>query len=292
MRSKAEECAQKMFLGDVEGHRMTVLKDEGLYRHVRFGKPNGSSMYRFDLVTWPGHLVITGDFQDYHFARIADMFQFFRDNPDRGTLEINAHYWAEKLVGHHQQYQRFSPERYRQLVVEHFREFCSTDDHPHHELWTSIHDELLDDAETIDDNEAHRRLQDFRYDLMERVEATRYRDGIVRVGATFEFTDSWEWDLRDYDHHYLVSLYAIVWGISQWDSQPHKTEAEWLREDLSAVRKELRETSSQLEMARQGQPRQPGGYQSPGVSGLASPKASADATASVPAVGAGTTTTA
>ncbi len=43
------------FLKDVSCHQMTVLRDEGVFRHVRFSRPDSSS-YRFDLITWPRHL--------------------------------------------------------------------------------------------------------------------------------------------------------------------------------------------------------------------------------------------
>lgn len=49
-----ETEARERFDVDVAEHKMTVLRDEGLYRHLRFQKP-GTSCYYFDLVTWPGH---------------------------------------------------------------------------------------------------------------------------------------------------------------------------------------------------------------------------------------------
>ncbi|QZE10405.1 hypothetical protein SEA_SCOOBYDOOBYDOO_54 [Mycobacterium phage ScoobyDoobyDoo] len=219
-RETGEQQAYRMFLASVPNHRMIVLKDEGLYRHIRFQKP-GTSIYRFDLVTWPGHLVVTGDLQDYHFARIPDMFDFFDKKPGY----VNPHYWAEKLVGHHQLHMRYSSDRFKQRVFEYFREWDPGRVHERHaDLWKAIREELLDDAEVLDENEAHRRLQEFRF----RFDAD-----------TFEFIDSWEWDLREFDHHFLVSLHAIVWGIHQYRTQPHKTELDWSREDHARTRAEL-----------------------------------------------------
>lgn len=229
MTNETEERARRMLLGDVKNHRMTVLKDEGLYRHVRFGKPNGSSIYRFDLVTWPGHLVITGDLQDYHFARLPDMFQFFRSNPDRPR--INAHYWAEKLVGHHQKYEDFDFDRFKEAVVEHF--MWSRDSIPEgrsRDVWKAIREEILE-AEGVDYSQdlAYKAASDFFFS---------YNDnGWGRPG--FGFEDVWEWPMKDFDHHFLVSLWAIVWGIQQWDTREHKSPLDWEREDHQRTRTEL-----------------------------------------------------
>lgn len=175
-------------------HQMTVLRDDGLYRHVRFQEP-GTSIWYWDLVTWPGHLVITGDLEDFHFARTTDMFEFFR-SPDG---HINPSYWAEKLRGPVRS-KVFSSDKFKQLVYEHFRYWCEHEEGPHRPLWQAIRNEVLTDGygDVCDDNRAHQLLMEFRY-------------------GDFEFTDSWEWDLRDYDFHFLVSLHAIVWGINRYD---------------------------------------------------------------------------
>ncbi len=44
---------EQSFLKDVREHRMTVLHDSGIYRHLRFQKP-GTVIGQFDIVTWPG----------------------------------------------------------------------------------------------------------------------------------------------------------------------------------------------------------------------------------------------
>ncbi|URN11302.1 hypothetical protein LUW77_03145 [Streptomyces radiopugnans] len=100
---------------------MTVLHNDGLYRHLRFMSPR-TSEFRFELVTWPGSLTIRGDYGDPHtFSRLDDMFQFFRADRRRG---INPHYWAEKLGrdGGRRSVKSYSEELLRQLVVERFVE--------------------------------------------------------------------------------------------------------------------------------------------------------------------------
>jgi len=67
------------FKRDTKDHEMTVLHEDGLYRHLRFRKPAGGySEYWFDLVTWPGVLVIRGDMETFAFSRTEDMLAFFR----------------------------------------------------------------------------------------------------------------------------------------------------------------------------------------------------------------------
>ncbi|MBN7389249.1 hypothetical protein I3U52_24390 [Mycobacteroides abscessus subsp. abscessus] len=118
-------------------HKMTVLRDDDLYRHVRFAEP-GTSIWHFDLVTWPGHLVISGDIGGYHFARLPDMFEFFR----KPVGYINAHYWAEKLCGPIRS-MSFSADVFKRLVYGHFRHWCEWNDGPHWPLWSAICEGLL-----------------------------------------------------------------------------------------------------------------------------------------------------
>ena len=54
------ERAAKMFAVNTAKHQLTILHNDGLYRHVRFGRPD-TSLYRYELVTWPGHLSVGGD---------------------------------------------------------------------------------------------------------------------------------------------------------------------------------------------------------------------------------------
>lgn len=84
-------------------HMLTVLHDDGLYRHLRMAKP-GTRMWSWEIVTWPGHLAVHGDISDgYIFAREPDMFPWFGYKPNwytDGSPEISPDYWAWKLYGH------------------------------------------------------------------------------------------------------------------------------------------------------------------------------------------------
>lgn len=91
---------EKSFLRDVKDHVMEIRQDDGLYRSIRFQKP-GRWTYGFDITTWPGYLCISGDMGCFVFARLPDMFEFFRGQKPHikgdKTLGINLGYWAEKV---------------------------------------------------------------------------------------------------------------------------------------------------------------------------------------------------
>lgn len=80
------------FLLDTANHRLKIIRDDGLYRHLRMQQP-GTSFYYYDVITWPGYLTVTGDMGTWTFSRIADMFNFFGG----WTGGINTGYWSEKL---------------------------------------------------------------------------------------------------------------------------------------------------------------------------------------------------
>jgi hypothetical protein len=210
--------ALKMLEVSTREHQMTVLRDDGLYRHIRFAKP-GTGIWRFDLVTWPGHLVITGDLEDFHFARVPDMFEFFR-----GPVgEVNAYYWAEKLRGPVRS-KVYSPQRAKQLVFEEFWDRRANFAGQSAQLWGAIRDQILSWDVLPSEDCVRAALRDFRYVAANPIEpAGPARDFVPqripkRWNGTFEFTDSWEWDLGEWDFHFLVSLHAIVWGIHRYDS--------------------------------------------------------------------------
>ncbi|BDZ52404.1 hypothetical protein GCM10025867_46450 (plasmid) [Frondihabitans sucicola] len=64
------------FESEVKAHQMTILKDDGLYRHLSFRNPDNGG-YWFDILTWPGSLVIAADMGSFTFRREPDMFEWF-----------------------------------------------------------------------------------------------------------------------------------------------------------------------------------------------------------------------
>lgn len=183
------------FLKDISNHGMTVRLDNGLYRHLVFRTPapNSWNMW-FELVTWPGSLTINGDMGTWSFARVEDMFTFFRS----AELRINAQYWAEKITaesrfgGPHKQ---FIPEVFKANVISSLDGYGLSAQHQE-----EVVKALRDDA-FHDEDEAY----------MRRAVAEFKHEG-------FKFSDSWEIDGSGYTGHYLWCLHAIVWGIQQYDS--------------------------------------------------------------------------
>lgn len=194
------EKARAQFNGEVADHTMTVLHDtspESPYRHVRFSAP-GTGIWRFDLVTWPGHLTICGDLETFTFQRTHDMFGFFTTSHD-----INPSYWGEKVVAGEVK-ARFSAEAYEAVLRA---EMDELDDHPEADqiaIRAAVESDLLADAPMYLE-EAHEVLNLFAVDLPS--------------GETFKFHDTYEWELGGYDHHFLLACHAIRYGITTYLSE-------------------------------------------------------------------------
>jgi hypothetical protein len=183
------------FAADTSDHRMLILKDDGLYRHLRFtSRPHGYGEYWFDLITWPGCLTVRGDYGDaYTFTREPDMFPFFRANRRWG---INPQYWAQKLDGHRQSATEYSEVKFRQIVGELCADAIRYSDAPRG-IGKAVRAEIL--AEDLyDESEARKVLESFEY-----------RD--------FTFDDTWELNFHDYERSFLWACHAIVWGIARYD---------------------------------------------------------------------------
>ncbi len=168
---------QEQFLKDVEQHRMNVLLDSGLYRHLRFSKPDFWDM-SFEIVTVPHCLLYRGDMGSFSFSRVPDMFTFFRNEERR----INLPYWASKLEstdrvdGH----ETFDIEYAKNLLIE---------EYPKQRLWI----EELDDS--LDESELRRKLYDFEAFL----------------------PDAQELDFCPFSFRFVWCCRAIVWAIAQYD---------------------------------------------------------------------------
>lgn len=184
-------CTEEQFLKSVAEHQMTVLRDDGLNRHVRFRRPVTISM-GFDLITWPGRLCIDGDMGTYVFSRIEDMFEFFRTDrkqTNHGQMVfINLGYWAEKVLAMDKngQIKEYVEEVARKRLIEALKEHGGTKEE-RRDIYDGVV-RMFDEGEQA----AHAALSD-------------------------HFEDSWEWDLTDYTYHYVWTCYAIAWGIQQYD---------------------------------------------------------------------------
>lgn len=198
-------CTQERFLKDVKDHSMKIIKDDGVHRHISFTN-NGSNVYRFDLITWPGRLCIDGDCGTYVFARIPDMFEFFRTdrndlNYNKDGLSINPSYWGEKLlsIGRNAGYEEFSEDKFRESIKQIFDDHVEDEelsDDDADNLWLGIENEILSELENG---------PEFAF----------------RAAYNFQPINIWEScpDSDEYTFHYIWCLYAIVWGIKKYDRE-------------------------------------------------------------------------
>ncbi|WP_050767215.1 hypothetical protein [Pseudarthrobacter chlorophenolicus] len=184
------------FSADTAGHQMTVLLDQGTYRHLRFRRPTSSESW-FEIVTSPGLLTINGDMGTFTFSRLDDMFQFFR----RADGGINDYYWHEKLLASDSPAKPYSPDAFTRRVLEDAvgqLDDAEVEGEQRSEALAELQDSVLEWAE--DEHEATSALAGFSHDL-------------------FDFADALgEHDFTDYSFHFLWNLHAIVHGISQYDA--------------------------------------------------------------------------
>ena len=185
---------EESFLRDVREHRMTVLHDSGVYRHVRFAKP-GTSTMQFDIVTWPEYLSVSGDMGTYVFSRLRDMFEFFRGSTV-GPIEVNLRYWAEKCqaVDRDSGIREYSPERFRERIERWLEDAEASE-----ECRAAVRSEVLCHADE-GESAARKAADDFAY-----------ADG-------FAFTDFWEADCSEWTARYVWCCYALSWAVRQYDA--------------------------------------------------------------------------
>ncbi len=198
MTDKYYQPSLDRFLADTEDHEMTVLLDDGLYRHLRVKKP-GSSIYWFEVVTWPNVLVINGDMGTFTFSREREMFAWF------GRGGINPDYWSQKLQGTSRRdpesgYKQFSPSKFRRAASDDVRDYIDRHDLSADEeraLWEAVRSEVLDVAQSCDKRAAIEAAMDFSH-------------------HDFGFCEPYEWDMDEYTIHYLWCCHAIRWSIEQY----------------------------------------------------------------------------
>ena len=211
------------FLRDVGSHEMHLLRDDGFNRHIRFQKPDTRNQ-QFDLITWQGHLCYTGDMGTYVFARLEDMFEFFRTDREYAarkgkTLGVNLGYWAEKLLAtdsngpHSNGAIEFDQDQFKREVLAYLVQWMrehreETDAAWRRDLWREVIDSVIE----TDDGEVGKlfALQHFNFNF-------------PHDGPCFEFDSDWlmETDFKAYTWHYQWACHAIAWGVMRYDVSIH-----------------------------------------------------------------------
>lgn len=197
----AEADAGLRYADDTTNHELTILHDEGLYRHLRV-KKSGSSSYWFDVITWPGNLTITGDMGTYSFAREQDMFPWF--GYDRAA--INPQYWSQKLQAADKN--TGVREYSREVLIEAIREHLTGG-------WTVLDEDALAEVRRDVDEKL---LDEDGYHGYDTSTEQGAHDALNRYAGPngFEFVDAWEWDLTEYSYQYLWCCHAILDAIRRY----------------------------------------------------------------------------
>lgn len=201
-------CTFERFTKDVEQHQLNVLKDDGLYRHLKVAKPNTNSMH-YNITTWPGYLCISGDMGCFTFYRLTDMFEFFRGTPG----SINPTYWQEKVqagAGHSGANAITSEpdfDAYETRLKEYLAEFVESLD-------------PQDESEAQRIEEATDAVNDFinSYERSEYDVVSRINEWDTSDAGGMELVDFWDGGLDKFRFHYIWCCYAIVHAIHMYDT--------------------------------------------------------------------------
>ena len=189
---ESKQPTLQSFLKDVKNHRIDVKMDNGVYRHIVFSQPEHNFLNRFELITTPWRLMITGDMGTWVFARLEDMFNFFRS--PNGS--INTGYWSEKLQngvhGCSKEAKVYDGDTYRQRLIDSLENYTLTQ-----KKRAAIVSAL--------------KMQDFddEHWLMQQISEFECEG--------FRFQDVWEVGMAVYAYHFVGGCYAIAWGINQYD---------------------------------------------------------------------------
>jgi hypothetical protein len=237
------------FARETAEHEMTVLHDDGLYRHLRFMRPQNSA-YWFDLITVPHALIFRGDGESFVFSRIEDMFGFFRSGIGAdGTLRINPHYWSEKLTSDRDSVMKYDQDLFQQLVKEHVAEAIRERTAPRG-ISRAVRD-LFENSDITWEDGARRALEAFEFGEGWKAtcscgeeatfeflsEASSWRSSHITPSSVshrtsvdraegWRFEDTWEWDFKGYDWWFLWACFGIVWGIQRYDVEKAAAPAE------------------------------------------------------------------
>ena len=189
------QCTKERFLDDIKTHKLSILQDDGLYRHIRLSRPK-SSTYRFDIITWPGYLCITGDMGCWTFFRTEDMFEFFIY---KDTIEINPQYWAEKVQSisvFGGPMKEFNSYTFREGVIQRISEYYEDNEEKKNECLEEIESDVFFYLSDEHPQSIYQKLYEFKFE-----------------DFYFDECPSSE----EYTFHYIWILYAIVYGINEYN---------------------------------------------------------------------------
>ena len=194
--------SKEHFENSVKNHELKILHDSGLYRYLIIANPQNNNMY-YEVVTYPGHLVISGDMGSCTFSIIPDMFDFFRTE----NLSINLGYWNEKAVsksifGENLEYDNEAFSR----LLERWLEEWVEEESPSKEEKEEVKEEIKDAVFLVDTEE---QAFNFLYDVDEDSPLAKILDQDFWEYANFKKSTGYqEWRLYAINH--AIRLYDAV----------------------------------------------------------------------------------
>lgn len=183
------------FATDTAEHRLEVLHDEGLYRHLHCSA-GGRIAHSFSIITALGVLTFTGDRGHYLFAGHRDMIACFDEE------NVNVSYWMQRFKAC--DVQRPLKEFSLESVKESLEAAIEGDDEIDEATAAAARDAVLG---ATDAEDAHDRAADFTHN-----------------GQTV-FTDVWDWDYEDYTVDTYWALYALQWAVDRYRAHQAATSA-------------------------------------------------------------------
>lgn len=189
-------AAAKRFARETGNHEMTVLHEDGLYRHLVFADPTGG-FYRFDLITWPHNVFVRGDGFSFGFSTYptVDTFDMFRGSSHDGG--INPGYWQEKVTAG--KVKDWSEEKFRTWLVDEA---------------AAAESRYPGAVEAVGAQILHSDEHNTEYRGTAEYAVASFDHGDFRL----RLPDPWEESFEDYSWEFLFACHAVVWGIAQYDA--------------------------------------------------------------------------
>jgi hypothetical protein len=159
-------------------------------------------------------------------------------------MRISPDYWAEKLTSDRDCVKRYDQDMFEQLVKEATVDAIQARQAPRG-IGKAVRERILGDEDIHYETGAREVLDRFEHGAKTILECIRCSQ-ILEIDADdlipmewhqkhpghpqtkqhvegFRFRDTWEWDLKDFDHGYLWACHAIVDGIRRYDAAKAQT---------------------------------------------------------------------
>lgn len=191
--SQHRKDVAEQFAKDTQEHEFRELHRRGLYGHWKARKA-GTGFSWFDIVTWPGVLMINSDQGAYAFSRVENMIGFMSCEQGDGAAD----YMAEKCIAvdRNSTMRKFAIE----IAIEHAREAYA-------------------EAEASGQSKSSREDAEYLLQSLEEISSLEEHDAMQ---AMF---DSCLWDelpqCSTFSHSYLWCLHAIR-KFCAWHAETYK----------------------------------------------------------------------